>query len=144
MATAAPPATFVTPANVSPFLAEIPPELIEDAQPTAQQTADPQAALDGDERRYEYDEPGEAPAAKKRALDFAAIMQKGMAKRELTYSYDEEEPSYQPGARVYHPRYGTGKVLRSEGQGDGLKLTVSLSGHRPKKFLAKYANLQKG
>ena len=56
----------------------------------------------------------------------------------------DQEPDYRPGSRVVHPRYGEGKVLRSEGQGDGLKLTVSFSGHRPKKFLAKYANLQRG
>ena len=134
-----------TPAQRSPFLGEIPRELIEEDQPTALQTAHLQAALDGDDgRRYEYDDPADVPAAKRRELDFAAIMQKGIAKRELTYEYEDEAPDYRPGARVYHPRYGTGKVLRREGQGDGLKLTVSFSGHRPKKFLAKYANLQKG
>ena len=65
-----------------------------------------------------------------------------MARRELTYEYDEA-PDYRPGARVYHQRYGEGKILSREGEGDNLKLTVSFSGHRPKKFLARYARLQR-
>ena len=47
------------------------------------------------------------------------------------------------GARVRHQRYGTGVVLRSEGAGDDAKLTVSFPGYGQKKFMAKFAALEK-
>ena len=98
------------------------------------------------EGEYRYEPvPGEPPPPRKKGLDFEEIFRRGMAKREreLTYDYDpEEEPDYRPGTHVYHPRYGEGKILRREGEGERLKLTVSFSGYRPKKFLAKYAQLQ--
>jgi DNA helicase-2/ATP-dependent DNA helicase PcrA len=47
------------------------------------------------------------------------------------------------GARVRHARYGTGVVLRSEGAGDDAKLTVSFPGYGQKKFVAKFAALEK-
>jgi DNA helicase-2/ATP-dependent DNA helicase PcrA len=132
-----------TPVQPSPFLDEIPPELIDSAQPDSRQVSDPQAALDGD---YTYEPLEEAPRPRRKSgLDFDAIMRKGLARREkeLTYEYDQEAaPRFRPGSRVYHPRYGEGKVLSSEGEGDRLKLTVSFAGYRPKKFLAKFAGLQ--
>ena len=113
----------------SRFLDEIPSEVVEELRP-------------GSSRAYDDDKPVASSRGKKQALDFQAIMEKGLAKRELTYEYDEA-PDYSPGAQVYHARYGQGKILSREGEGDGLKLTVSFSGHRPKKFLARYANLQR-
>ena len=47
------------------------------------------------------------------------------------------------GARVRHARYGTGVILRSEGAGDDAKLTVSFPGYGQKKFVAKFAALEK-
>jgi DNA helicase-2/ATP-dependent DNA helicase PcrA len=47
------------------------------------------------------------------------------------------------GARVKHAKYGTGVVLRSEGAGDDAKLTVSFPGYGQKKFVAKFAALEK-
>jgi DNA helicase-2/ATP-dependent DNA helicase PcrA len=47
------------------------------------------------------------------------------------------------GARVKHEKYGTGVVLRSEGAGDDAKLTVSFPGYGQKKFVAKFAALEK-
>lgn len=47
------------------------------------------------------------------------------------------------GARVRHAKYGTGVVLRSEGAGDDAKLTVSFPGYGQKKFVAKFAALEK-
>jgi DNA helicase-2/ATP-dependent DNA helicase PcrA len=121
----------------SRFLDEIPSELVEELRPSVGRARDSQAALDGVD-----DEPAPRKRAAKGALDFQAIMEKGMARRELTYEYDEA-PDYRPGARVYHPRYGEGKILSREGEGDNLKLTVSFAGHRPKKLLARYARLQR-
>jgi DNA helicase-2/ATP-dependent DNA helicase PcrA len=46
------------------------------------------------------------------------------------------------GARVRHPLFGVGTVLRSEGAGDELKLTVSFPGVGAKRLVARYAGLE--
>ncbi len=46
-----------------------------------------------------------------------------------------------PGRRVRHPLFGVGTVLRNEGRGDGLKVTVSFPGLGPKCLMARYAGL---
>jgi DNA helicase-2/ATP-dependent DNA helicase PcrA len=48
-----------------------------------------------------------------------------------------------PGSYVRHAKYGRGLVLRREGAGDQLKLTVSFPGHGQKKLIEKYAGLEK-
>jgi DNA helicase-2/ATP-dependent DNA helicase PcrA len=47
-----------------------------------------------------------------------------------------------PGARVRHPLFGVGTVLRREGDGDELKVTVSFPGVGAKKLVARYAGLE--
>jgi DNA helicase-2/ATP-dependent DNA helicase PcrA len=47
-----------------------------------------------------------------------------------------------PGARVRHPLFGVGTVVRSEGAGDDLKLTVSFLGLGAKRLVARYAGLE--
>jgi DNA helicase II / ATP-dependent DNA helicase PcrA len=47
-----------------------------------------------------------------------------------------------PGARVRHPLFGVGTVVRSEGSGDDLKLTVSFLGIGAKRLVARFAGLQ--
>jgi DNA helicase-2/ATP-dependent DNA helicase PcrA len=49
---------------------------------------------------------------------------------------------FPPGARVRHPLFGVGTVLRSEGSGDDLKLTVSFAGIGAKRLVARYAGLE--
>jgi DNA helicase-2/ATP-dependent DNA helicase PcrA len=51
---------------------------------------------------------------------------------------------FAPGSYVRHAKYGRGLVLRREGVGDGLKLTVTFPGYGQKKLMQKYANLEKG
>ncbi|MBK8464582.1 MAG: UvrD-helicase domain-containing protein [Chloracidobacterium sp.] len=46
-----------------------------------------------------------------------------------------------PGSNVRHEKYGRGLVLRREGSGDNVKLTVSFPGFGQKKLIEKYANL---
>jgi DNA helicase II / ATP-dependent DNA helicase PcrA len=46
------------------------------------------------------------------------------------------------GVRVRHPLFGVGTVLRREGDGDDLKLTVSFPGVGAKKLVARYAGLE--
>jgi len=49
-----------------------------------------------------------------------------------------------PGSYVRHSKYGRGLVLRREGAGDSIKLTVSFPGYGQKKLVQKYAGLEKG
>jgi len=53
------------------------------------------------------------------------------------------ESGFVPGSHVTHDKYGRGLVLRREGSGDNVKLTVSFPGYGQKKLIEKYANLQK-
>jgi DNA helicase-2/ATP-dependent DNA helicase PcrA len=47
-----------------------------------------------------------------------------------------------PGARVRHPLFGVGTILRAEGSGDDLKLTVTFAGLGAKRLVARYAGLE--
>jgi DNA helicase-2/ATP-dependent DNA helicase PcrA len=51
-------------------------------------------------------------------------------------------PALRPGLRVRHPLFGVGTVLRSDGSGDDLKVTVSFSGIGAKRLVARYAGLE--
>jgi DNA helicase-2/ATP-dependent DNA helicase PcrA len=53
------------------------------------------------------------------------------------------QSDFPPGCYVVHSKYGRGLVLRREGVGDSLKLTVSFAGYGQKKLVQKYANLEK-
>ncbi len=55
----------------------------------------------------------------------------------------EIEKGFTPGAHVRHAKYGKGLVLRREGSGDNVKLTVSFPGFGQKKLIEKFANLEK-
>jgi DNA helicase-2/ATP-dependent DNA helicase PcrA len=46
------------------------------------------------------------------------------------------------GMTVNHPKYGTGVVVRREGEGDEAKITVSFPGYGLKKLVEKYAGLK--
>jgi DNA helicase-2/ATP-dependent DNA helicase PcrA len=46
------------------------------------------------------------------------------------------------GARVRHPLFGVGTVLRADGAGDDLKLTVSFPGVGAKRLVARFAGLE--
>jgi DNA helicase-2/ATP-dependent DNA helicase PcrA len=55
----------------------------------------------------------------------------------------QDAGGFVPGSHVRHPKYGRGLVLRREGSGDGVKLTVSFPGFGQKKLIEKYAGLEK-
>ena len=55
----------------------------------------------------------------------------------------EPDAGFTPGSHVTHEKYGRGLVLRREGSGDNVKLTISFPGYGQKKLIEKYANLQK-
>jgi DNA helicase-2/ATP-dependent DNA helicase PcrA len=46
------------------------------------------------------------------------------------------------GMTVEHPKYGTGTVVRREGEGDNAKITVNFPGFGLKKLIEKYAGLK--
>ena len=54
----------------------------------------------------------------------------------------ENPKSFVAGSHVKHEKYGKGLVLRREGSGDNVKLTVSFPGYGQKKLIEKYANLE--
>ncbi|HEU4401297.1 MAG TPA: UvrD-helicase domain-containing protein [Candidatus Polarisedimenticolia bacterium] len=71
-------------------------------------------------------------------------------------SYDETQVAFDPddsgrglpapyslGCKVHHPEYGVGTVIGVEGSGEKLKLTVSFSIHGSKKFLPRFARLER-
>jgi DNA helicase-2/ATP-dependent DNA helicase PcrA len=47
------------------------------------------------------------------------------------------------GTTVQHPKYGTGTVVRREGEGDDAKITVNFPGVGLKKLVEKYAGLKR-
>jgi DNA helicase-2/ATP-dependent DNA helicase PcrA len=47
------------------------------------------------------------------------------------------------GSTVVHPKYGTGTVVRREGEGEDAKITVNFPGHGLKKLVEKYAGLRR-
>ena len=51
--------------------------------------------------------------------------------------------SFVPGTHVRHAKYGKGLVLRREGTGEQVKLTISFPGFGQKKLIEKFANLEK-
>lgn len=69
-------------------------------------------------------------------------------------SYDDDDYSqvtpqvgktsgYSKGQRVRHPTFGVGSIFSTEGNGDTLKISVLFQDNTIKKFVAKYARLEK-
>jgi DNA helicase-2/ATP-dependent DNA helicase PcrA len=57
--------------------------------------------------------------------------------------HNPQSAGFLPGTHVRHPKYGRGLVLKREGSGDNVKLTVNFPGYGPKKLMEKYAGLEK-
>lgn len=61
-------------------------------------------------------------------------------------SFDEEAGGSQQlkkGMRVRHPTYGVGSIFQTEGSGQDLKVSVMFTDNTIKKFVAKYARLER-
>lgn len=56
------------------------------------------------------------------------------------YEYEGEE-MYRSGRIVHHPTFGRGKIIKSEGFGDSLRLEIMFTGIGIKKIMARYAKL---
>ena len=111
----------------SRFLTEVPEELIEEV---GERRRKPAMQYEG----TSYD-----------TVDAVVKVLGGGEKRPTT---PRPEPRKKPagtwtlGTRVKHAKYGYGTILRTEGSGDDLKLTVSFISHGLKKMIAKYAELE--
>ena len=60
-----------------------------------------------------------------------------------SFDSDFDEPQFKKGMRVRHPTYGVGSILAIEGSGSDLKVSVVFTDHTVKKFVAKYARLER-
>lgn len=60
-----------------------------------------------------------------------------------SFDSDFDEPQFKKGMRVRHPTYGVGSIFAIEGSGPDLKVSVVFPDHTVKKFVAKYARLER-
>ncbi|KXK04830.1 MAG: ATP-dependent DNA helicase Rep [Acidobacteria bacterium OLB17] len=81
----------------------------------------------------------DAPQSRPTALDRLKAAGSGVPRS----SAKETGGALVPGTNVIHQKYGRGLVLRREGSGDNVKLTISFPGFGQKKLIEKFANLQK-
>ena len=58
-------------------------------------------------------------------------------------SFDGDSAQLKKGMRVRHPTYGVGSILQVEGSGEALKVSVVFNDNTVKKFVAKYARLER-
>lgn len=67
---------------------------------------------------------------------------KEFAAKEGSSQQPKLKGKFLPGAYVRHAKYGRGLILRREGSGDAVKLTVSFLGFGQKKLIEKFAKLE--
>jgi DNA helicase-2/ATP-dependent DNA helicase PcrA len=85
--------------------------------------------------------PGEARARPRHAEDDLPAWVREASRRAAPGAEAPADAELRPGSRVRHPLFGVGTVLRREGDGDDLKVTVSFAGVGAKKLVVKYAGL---
>jgi DNA helicase II / ATP-dependent DNA helicase PcrA len=59
----------------------------------------------------------------------------------IEYDSDARGGSWQPGMAVIHPKFGSGKILQCEGEGENARLTVFFKNVGQKKLVARLAKL---
>lgn len=75
--------------------------------------------------------------------EFFASRGKKFSRPKIELPEPTGKKGFQAGARVIHPKYGEGTVVRREGSGDEAKVTVQFARHGMKKLVEKFAQLQK-
>ncbi|MGE5111266.1 MAG: ATP-dependent helicase [Acidobacteriaceae bacterium] len=75
--------------------------------------------------------------------EFFASRGKKFSRPKIDLPEPTGKKGFQAGARVIHPKYGEGTVVRREGDGDEAKITVQFARHGMKKLVEKFAQLQK-
>lgn len=56
--------------------------------------------------------------------------------------FTQEEASFSPGMRVRHAQFGVGKIIKVQGAGARIKITVNFDSRGPKTLMVQYANLE--
>ncbi len=107
----------------SRFIKEIPEELIEKQDLRTR-------------RRYDSGEEAQLPI-----FTHGSTRKKKPVEDGVHYEYEDSEVM-RAGRIVIHPTFGRGKIVRSEGFGDSLRLEIMFSGVGVKKIMAKFAKLK--
>ncbi len=145
------------PASPSSFLREIPMELMEDLslgpswlgfseREDTHHNRHAAAALRGEtSRKKPSNYTGKTYNSVDSVNDFFKRMANKSSSEQRTESKRQPESSgeYRIGSRVRHERYGSGVVVRIEGAGEDAKLTVNFPGYGQKKFVARFAALER-
>jgi DNA helicase-2/ATP-dependent DNA helicase PcrA len=84
-----------------------------------------------------------APETKKPLSGFDKLKALSSDQSKSQNQNSKMELGFVPGTHVRHLKYGKGLVLRREGSGDNVKLTISFPGFGQKKLIEKFANLEK-
>lgn len=103
----------------------------------------PPSRKDAKEEEGENERQGDAERIDAQPRGFDKLRARATPKAEIENRKSQIENSFTPGSHVRHAKYGTGLVLRREGSGDNVKLTISFPGHGQKKLIEKYANLER-
>ena len=67
---------------------------------------------------------------------------KEFAGKDRSHQTELPKGKFLPGVHVRHIKYGKGLILRREGSGDNVKLTISFPGFGQKKLIEKFAKLE--
>jgi DNA helicase-2/ATP-dependent DNA helicase PcrA len=136
--------------NPSPFLQEIPEEVTEKValnRPRAYRSSSPPRQYD--RPRYQPSSPASQPAPRAGNVDNVMSFFKDAPVRfdpgaiQAAKSATPRGKELIRGARVRHEQFGDGVILRMEGSGENAKLTVYFDRAGTKKFIAKYAKLER-
>lgn len=134
----------------SPFLNEMPSELLEDLSLGKSWLSFKAGSQQIDYEQGEYKKERKKYTGKTYdSVDSIAEFfeqrnrQMGQAPQPRATPVPSTSAEFTPGSYVRHSKYGRGLVLRREGAGESTKLTVSFPGYGQKKLVEKYAGLEK-
>jgi DNA helicase-2/ATP-dependent DNA helicase PcrA len=134
----------------SPFLNEMPSELLEDLSLGKSWLHFKSGSSDIDYEHGEYKKERKKYTGKTYdSVDSIADFfkqrnrQLGRTAEPKPVQTSSSQVEFAPGSYVKHSKYGRGLVLRREGAGESTKLTVSFPGYGQKKLVEKYAGLEK-
>lgn len=137
----------------SPFLNEMPRDLMDDVSPRKSWLSFAEGSPDIDYKRGEYRKERKKFAGKTydsvdSIAEFFKQRRELLGQEQSSRTADKSSDSstamdFAPGSYVRHAKYGRGLILRREGAGDSLKLTITFAGYGQKKLIPKYADLEK-
>jgi DNA helicase-2/ATP-dependent DNA helicase PcrA len=93
------------------------------------------------ERGKQFSVPGQRPGAPPQPA--STLPKPPLATKPLPQAPPAPRKGTRPGTTVEHPKYGTGTVVRREGEGDDAKITVNFPRYGLKKLVEKYAGLKR-